>query len=106
MHRYICKLKFLALKKIGVLGRGQSPHFPCGINLVIFFSEKIAIFVTLKNIKRLDFQRNLKRKYHKCEVRKALVFQRFSSPIILSESFLYISVYVPFFSYVKHINEW
>ena len=39
----------LALKK-GVLGQEQSPHASRWIILVIFFFEKIAIFVTLKEM--------------------------------------------------------
>ena len=48
-------------------------------NFSDFFVEKIAIFVTLKKITHLNFQNNLKRKYRKCQVRKTLVFSKFSN---------------------------
>ena len=46
-------------------------------NISDFFSEKIAIFVTLKKITHLDFQATLETKYRKCWARKAFLFPQF-----------------------------
>ena len=53
--------KFLALKKYGVLGRGQSPHANLN-NFSDLFGKKMAIFVTSKKIRHLDFQSKFKKK--------------------------------------------
>ena len=69
-----------------------------------YFEKKIAVLVTLKNINLIDFQSNLKRKAT-INVRKTLVSQQLSNSILLSQSFLQISVYVMFFSRRMPINE-
>ena len=59
---YVCKLKFLALKK--------TQSSVAKEKFSEFFFEKIAIFVTLQKITQLDFQCNVKRKYRNANLDK------------------------------------
>ena len=58
-------LKSFWQRKKEVWGDGNIPMPPLN-NFSDFFGEKIAMFVTLKKITRLNSQSNLKRKYRKC----------------------------------------
>ena len=68
-YRVHLKTQVFGNEKNGVLGRGQSPHVPCSINLMIFFSEKIAIFVILREDYALSFLKQFERKYYTANVK-------------------------------------